>query len=117
MSTKTTQTKQTASTQPKSTKPTGVAINKPDVVKTTTTHNTDLPWDVVGSFRLKRSKPPLDARRVGFDMDDNTFKELNLLGIKYGVTFCEVLKGLVDRELMDVNNGSTLTHFIPVLNL
>jgi len=78
----------------------------------------NLPYDIVGTFRLKRSKiNEATDRKVGFFMSDDTFMQLNQLGMKYGVTFDEILKGLTDRELADVNGGSTLSHWIPVLNL
>jgi hypothetical protein len=81
------------------------------------TLTTDLPYDVISSFRLKRTKPKPQDQLIKMLIDSEDFKQVQLLGVKYGVTFCEVFKGLLNRELADVNNGSTLSHFIPVLQV
>jgi len=73
--------------------------------------------EVVTSFDLLRTVAKEDDKLVSFKCDPDLFKDLQLLGIKTGVAFCEVIKGLVIRELADVNGGSTLTHFIPALNV
>ncbi len=85
-------------------------------VKSVFTPGNDLPYEIVSSFRLKRLKPKTSDQMIKLLIDPEDFKELQLLGIKYGVTYCEVLKGLLNQQLADVNGGSTLTHFIPVLN-
>lgn len=77
----------------------------------------ELPYDLVSAFRLKRSKPSQSDQLVSFLLNSEDFKRVSLIGINYGVTFDEVIKGLLDREFADVNGGSTLSHFIPVLNV
>ncbi|MDN3584739.1 hypothetical protein [Mucilaginibacter flavus] len=76
-----------------------------------------LPYEVVGSYRVKRLKPKPTDQKIGMLIDPEDFKQLQLIGLRYGVTFCEVVKGFLNREIADVNGGSTLSHFIPVLNI
>lgn len=90
-------------------------VGSPAASKSVETFQNDLPYELVSSFRLKRLKPKATDQLIKLLIDSEDFKQLQLLGIKYGVTYCEVLKGLLSRELMDVNNGSTLSHYIPVL--
>jgi hypothetical protein len=91
------------------------SVGSPATSKSVETLQNDLPYEIVSSFRLKRLKPKSTDQLIKLLIDCEDFKQLQLLGIKYGVTYCEVLKGLLNRELMDVNNGSTLSHYIPVL--
>jgi hypothetical protein len=104
----------------KTTKPKQSSKPQSHVISGSNTVANDLPYEIVTSLRLKRSKikPGIEYQKVSVpNMPTDTLRNLSTLGVRYGVTADEIILGLIDRELADVNGGSTLSHWIPVLNL
>jgi hypothetical protein len=73
-------------------------------------------YEIVTSLRLKRSFVQADARKVGMFLSESDFYWLNTTGIRYGVTFDEIVKALITKEQMS-NGTSDLSNYIPALNL
>lgn len=69
----------------------------------------------VTSLNLKR-KNVEDAVRAPFFVSNDDYRYLNTLGIQCGVTWCEVLRGLIAQHQISGDQTSGLKHFIPALN-
>jgi hypothetical protein len=50
-----------------------------------------------------------------FTMSDNDFTELTIIGLRFGVTWDEVLRGIISMQLSGVTPSDGLQNFIPAL--
>lgn len=67
---------------------------------------------VVTALNLKRKIVKGPVKRCPFFISDADFTDLTLIGIKLGVTWDEVLRGLISQMQASPDALSSLKHFI-----
>lgn len=70
--------------------------------------------DTVTSSRLKR-RYVNNGYRCDFFIPDVTYTELQILGLKLGVTWDEALRGIIDQHLASSDTVTGLKNFVPAL--
>jgi len=70
--------------------------------------------ELVTSLNLKRAFVS-NGVRASFFLSEEEYRDLNLLGIKLGVTWDEVVRGLIAQHLASTDQLSGVKYFIPAL--
>lgn len=72
-------------------------------------------FEIVSSLNLRRTMVP-DAdqpQRVSMWLSESDFRSISAAGIAYGVTFDEVIRGLITQEQAMLTPFASLDHFMP----